>query len=51
MTLTAKRGNMPILEILLEEKEGKVLKKGEASLLNYYGFNNYEIVVIKNKGY
>lgn len=49
MAVTAKRGNMRILAIVLGEKEGKVRNKETADLLDY-GFNNYEVATIKNKG-
>ena len=48
MAVTAKRGGMRILAIVLGEKEGKVRNKETADLLDY-GFNNYEVVTIKNK--
>ena len=49
MAVTAKRGNMRILAIVLGEKEGKVRNQETMDLLDY-GFNNYEVVTIKNKG-
>ena len=49
MAVTAKRGNMRILAIVLGEKEGKVRNKEVSDLLDY-GFNNYEVVTIKKKG-
>lgn len=49
MAVTAKRGDMRILAIVLGEKEGKVRNNETASLLDY-GFNNYEVIKIKNKG-
>lgn len=49
MAVTAIRNNMRILAIVLGEKEGKVRNKETMDLLDY-GFNNYEIVSIKNKG-
>ena len=49
MAVTAKRDNMRILAIVLGEKEGKVRNQETSSLLDY-GFNNYEVVNIKNKG-
>ena len=49
MAITAKRGDMRILAIVLGEKEGKVRNKETADLLDY-GFNNYEVATIKNKG-
>ena len=49
MAVTAKRGNMRILAIVLGEKEGKVRNQETVDLLDY-GFNNYEVVTIKNKG-
>jgi len=49
MAVTAKRGNMRILAIVLGEKEGKVRNKETSDLLDY-GFNNYEVKEIKKKG-
>ena len=49
MAVTAKRDNMRILAIVLGEKEGKVRNQETSKLLDY-GFNNYELVNIKNKG-
>lgn len=49
MAVTAKRDNMRILAIVLGEKEGKVRNQETMDLLDY-GFNNYEVVTIKNKG-
>jgi len=49
MAVTAKRGNMRILAIVLGEKEGKVRNAETAKLLDY-GFNNYEVVTVRNKG-
>ena len=49
MAVTAKRDNMRILAIVLGEKEGKVRNKETADLLDF-GFNNYEVVTIKNNG-
>ena len=48
MAVTAKRNNMRLLSIVLGEKEGKVRNKETANLLDY-GFNNYEVITIKNK--
>ena len=48
MAVTAKRDNMRILAIVLGEKEGKIRNIETANLLDY-GFNNYEMVTIKNK--
>ena len=48
MAVTAKRNGMRILAIVLGEKEGKVRNKETSDLLDY-GFNNYELVTIKNK--
>ena len=48
MAVTAKRDGMRILAIVLGEKEGKVRNKETSDLLDY-GFNNYELVTIKNK--
>lgn len=49
MAVTAKRGNMRILAIVLGEKEGKVRNKETAELLDY-GFNNYEVITVKKSG-
>ena len=49
MAVTAKRDGMRILAIVLGEKEGKVRNKETSELLDY-GFNNYEIAKIKEKG-
>ena len=49
MSVTAKRDNMRLLAIVLGEKEGKVRNQETAELLDY-GFNNYEMSTIKNKG-
>lgn len=49
MAVTAKRGNMRILAIVLGEKDGKVRNKETSDLLDY-GFNNYEVITIKKKG-
>ena len=49
MAVTAKRDDMRLLAVVLGEKEGKIRNKETASLLDY-GFNNYEITKIKNKG-
>ena len=49
MAVTAKRDGMRILAIVLGEKEGKVRNKETSELLDY-GFNNYEVSVIKKKG-
>ena len=48
MAVTAKRDNMRILAIILGEKDGKVRNKEAMDLLDY-GFNNYELITIKNK--
>ena len=48
MAVTAKRGDMRILAIVLGEKEGKVRNSETAELLDY-GFNNYEVVTIKKR--
>ena len=48
MAVTAKRGNMRILAIVLGEKEGKVRNKETSDLLDY-GFNNYEVITLKKK--
>ena len=49
MAVTAKRDGLRLLAIVLGEKEGKVRNKETASLLDY-GFNNYELIKINNKG-
>ena len=49
MAVTAKRDGMRILAIVLGEKEGKVRNKETTNLLDY-GFNNYEVSIIKKKG-
>ena len=49
MAVTAKRDNMRLLAIVLGEKEGKVRNQETTELLDY-GFNNYEMSTIKNKG-
>ena len=49
MAITAKRDNMRLLAIVLGEKEGKVRNKETSDLLDY-GFNNYEVVKVKEKG-
>ena len=49
MAVTAKRDDMRILAIVLGEKEGKVRNKETADLLDF-GFNNYEVIKIKEKG-
>lgn len=49
MAVTAKRGDMRLLAVVLGEKEGKVRNKETAELLDY-GFNNYEVTTIKKKG-
>lgn len=48
MAVTAKRGNMRILAIVLGEKEGKVRNREVSDLLDY-GFNNYEVITLKKK--
>lgn len=48
MAVTAKRGNMRILAIVLGEKEGKVRNREVSDLLDY-GFNNYEVITLKRK--
>lgn len=48
MAVTAKKDNMRILAIVLGEKEGKVRNMETANLLDY-GFNNYEVIKIKEK--
>lgn len=49
MAVTAKRDNMRLLAIVLGEKEGKVRNKETEELLDY-GFNQYEMLKIKDKG-
>ena len=49
MAVTAKRGDMRLLAVVLGEKEGKVRNKETADLLEY-GFNNYEVTTIKKQG-
>lgn len=49
MAVTAKRNGMRLLAIVLGEKEGKVRNNETASLLDY-GFNNYDVNIIKKKG-
>ncbi len=49
MAVTAKRGDMRLLAIVLGEKEGKVRNQETMELLDY-GFNNYEVLKIKDKG-
>ena len=49
MAVTAKRGDMRLLAIVLGEKEGKVRNQATMDLLDY-GFNNYEVLKIKDKG-
>ena len=49
MAVTAKRDNMRLLAIVLGEKEGKVRNKETEELLDY-GFNQYEMLKIKEKG-
>ena len=49
MAVTAKRDGMRILAIVLGEKEGKVRNKETIELLDY-GFNTYEVEIIKQKG-
>ena len=49
MAVTAKRNGIRLLAIVLGEKEGKVRNKETSSLLDY-GFNNYEMVLVKKKG-
>ena len=49
MAVTAKRDNMRLLSIVLGEKEGKVRNKETEELLDY-GFNQYEMIKIKEKG-
>lgn len=49
MAVTAKRDNMRILAIVLGEKEGKVRNSETMDLLDF-GFNNYEMSTVKNKG-
>ena len=49
MAVTAKRDGMRLLAVVLGEKEGKVRNKETMELLDY-GFNNYEVEKIKQKG-
>ena len=49
MAVTAKRDNMRLLAIVLGEKEGKVRNKETEELLDF-GFNQYEMLKIKEKG-
>ena len=49
MAVTAKRDGLRLLAIVLGEKEGKVRNNETAQLLDY-GFSNYEVTTIKNKG-
>lgn len=49
MAVTAKRNNMRLLAIVLGEREGKVRNKETEELLDY-GFNQYEMIKIKEKG-
>ena len=49
MAVTAKRGNLRLIAIVLGEKESKIRNSETASLLDY-GFNNYKIDLIKEKG-
>ena len=49
MAVTAKKNNMRLLAIVLGESEGKVRNKETAELLDY-GFNLYELELIKKKG-
>ena len=49
MAVTAKRNGMRLLAIVLGESDGKVRNKETAELLDY-GFNLYELEIIKKKG-
>ncbi len=49
MAVTAKRNGMILLAIVLGESDGKVRNKETAELLDY-GFNLYELEMIKKKG-
>ena len=49
MAVTAKRNDMRILAIVLGEQEGKIRNKETSELLDY-GFNNYEVTILKKKG-
>ena len=49
MAVTAKRNDLRLLTIVLGEKTGKERNKEVMELLDY-GFNNYEVTKIKNKG-
>ena len=49
MAVTAKRDDLRLLAIVLGESSGKI-RNSETSELLDYGFNNYEMIKIKNKG-
>ena len=49
MAVTAKKNNMRLLAIVLGESDGKVRNKETAELLDY-GFNLYELEMVKKKG-
>ena len=49
MAVTAKRGNMRLLAIILGEDVSKVRNQETVSLLDY-GFNAYEVATIRKKG-
>ncbi len=49
MAVTAKRGNMRLLAIILGEDVSKVRNQETVSLLDY-GFNAYEVTTIRKKG-
>ena len=49
MAVTAKRDELRLLAIVLGEKSGKE-RNNETAMLLDYGFNNYEVITIKNKG-
>ncbi len=49
MAVTAKRGELRLLAVVLGEKEGKIRNQETMELLDY-GFNNYAVEKIKNQG-
>ena len=49
MAVTAKRGKMRLIAIVLGESEGKVRNRETSELLDY-GFNMYKVDTIKEKG-
>lgn len=48
MAVTAKRGNMRLIAIVLGEEKGSVRNEETAELLDY-GFNNYKVINLKEK--